>query len=146
MARSDFNFSHDFRVRYAETDMQGVVFNAHYLTYFDTAITEYVRWLEFDYQGHVAGLGQDFHVVHVDLDFLSPCRFDDRLQVCVRVGKIGGSSLTFIIEIFVEGDERMRTSGRVVWVNIDLKENKSTPLPASLLELVREKSQKPRAV
>ena len=143
MARGDFDFSHDFRVRYAETDMQGVVFNAHYLTYFDTAITEYVRWIEFDYWGHIKSLGQDFHVVHVDLDFFAPCHFDDQLQVCVRLGKIGASSLTFTVEIFVEGDDRVRTSGRVVWVNTCQKKNKAEPLPAGLLELIRDKSQWP---
>ena len=143
MARSDFKFSHDFRVRYAETDMQGVVFNAHYLTYFDTAITEYVRWLEFDYEAHRKNLGQDFHVVHVDLDFMAPCRFDDQLQVCVRVGRIGSSSLTFASEIFVEGDDRPRTSGKVIWVNTSLEEHKAKPLPEALLALLQEKSQWP---
>jgi acyl-CoA thioester hydrolase len=48
MAKSDFKFFYPIRVRYAETDLQGIVFNAHYLTYFDTAIYEYLRDLPFE--------------------------------------------------------------------------------------------------
>ena len=48
MSREQFWFSHPFRVRYSEIDGQGVVFNAHYLTYFDTTITEYFRALGYD--------------------------------------------------------------------------------------------------
>ena len=43
MSRSDFSFFHPLRVRWAEADMQGIVFNGHYLTYFDVAFTEYFR-------------------------------------------------------------------------------------------------------
>ena len=46
MKKKDFCFTHTFRVRYAEVDAQGIVFNAHYLTYFDCAITEYYRKLK----------------------------------------------------------------------------------------------------
>ena len=137
MARNDFKFSFGFKVRYSETDMQGVVFNAHYLTYFDTAISEYVRWLGYDYQGHREELGQDFHAVHVELDFYSPCRFDDELDVCVGVSKLGKSSLTFQVEIFLKGRDELKTSGRVIWVNADQKEYKSRPLPLELVDLIK---------
>ena len=46
MHREDFRFFFPFRVRYAEVDGQNVVFNAHYLTYFDTSITEYFRAMD----------------------------------------------------------------------------------------------------
>jgi acyl-CoA thioester hydrolase len=137
MARSDFKFSFGFRVRYSETDMQGIVFNSHYLTYFDTAITEYVRWLEYDLQWHMEELGQDFHTVHVDMDFYSPCRFDDELDVCVRVSKLGNSSLTFRVEIFLKGQEELRTSGQIVWANAHQKEHKSRPLPQELVDMIK---------
>ena len=51
MSREQFWFFHPFRVRYSEIDGQGVVFNAHYLTYFDTTITEYFRALGYDQYG-----------------------------------------------------------------------------------------------
>ncbi len=47
-ARADFRFFHPFRVRYSEIDGQRVVYNAHYLTFFDTAIFEYYRAIGYD--------------------------------------------------------------------------------------------------
>ena len=49
MSRDEFNYFYSFRVRYSEIDAQGIVFNAHYLTYFDSAMTEYLRNLGYDY-------------------------------------------------------------------------------------------------
>ena len=45
MKRDDFRFFHRLRVRWAEVDMQKIVFNAHYLMYFDTAVSDYWRAL-----------------------------------------------------------------------------------------------------
>ena len=59
MARSDFNFAWPFRVRYSEVDGQKIVFNAHYLTYFDTAITEYFRALPYDYMAQIDLTGEE---------------------------------------------------------------------------------------
>ena len=52
--KSDFKFHHDVRVRFGETDAQGIVFNAHYLTYFDVAWTEYFRMLGLVYHDLVS--------------------------------------------------------------------------------------------
>ena len=49
MAKQDFNFFHRLRVRWAEVDRQDIVFNGHYLTYFDLAMTEYLRAMGFPY-------------------------------------------------------------------------------------------------
>ena len=48
MSREQFNFHYSFRIRYSEVDAQGIVFNAHYLTFFDTAMTEYLRHINYD--------------------------------------------------------------------------------------------------
>jgi acyl-CoA thioester hydrolase len=137
MPRSDFKFFYPLRVRYAETDAQGIVFNAHYLTYFDTAIYEYFRSLPFDYLAHVRIRGQDFHTVKVVVEFHRPCHFDDEIDVCVRVFRLGRSSLTFQIEIFLKAGEELYASGQVIWVNADQRTNASTGLPPELVELVK---------
>ena len=49
MKRKIYKFFHTLRVRYAEVDAQGIVFNSHYLTYFDCAITEYYRKIKYNY-------------------------------------------------------------------------------------------------
>src|SRR3954467_3548362 len=75
MSREQFWFFHPFRVRYSEIDGQGVVFNAHYLTYFDTTITEYFRALGYDQYADSQTTGIDFHVVKSLIEFKAPVRF-----------------------------------------------------------------------
>lgn len=134
MPRQDFRFSFPFRVRYAEVDQQGIVFNAHYLTYFDTAITEYFRWLEYDYIGQPARTGTDFHVVRSLVEYSSPIRFDEEIDTLVRVGRIGRSSLTLLLEIHGKDREDPRATGEIVWVNTDRTTRRSTPVPPDLTE------------
>ena len=137
MAKSDYKFFFLFRVRYAETDAQGIVFYAHYLTYFDTAINEYLRNLPFNYVEHVKNTGTDFHVVKAVIEFFAPSHFDDEINVHVRTGKIGQSSLTFITEIFPKNEETTLVKGEVVWVNTNQKAKKSASLPEELVVKLR---------
>lgn len=139
MAKSEFKFCFPFRVRYAETDAQGIVFFAHYLTYFDTAINEYLRDLPHNYIEHVKQTGTDFHVVKVTVEFFAPSHFDDEIEVYVRTGRIGRTSLTFFIEIFPKNGETTSVKGEVVWVNTDQKTHKSVPLPEALVVKLRNK-------
>jgi acyl-CoA thioester hydrolase len=139
VAKSDYKFFFPLRVRYAETDAQGIVFYAHYLTYFDTAINEYLRALSFDYIEHVKHTGTDFHVVKATVEFFAPSHFDDEIDVHVRAGKIGRSSLTFLIEIFSKNEETTLVKGEVVWVNTDQKAKKSAPLPKELIVKLRNR-------
>jgi acyl-CoA thioester hydrolase len=141
MGKSDYNFFFPFRVRYAETDAQGIVFYAHYLTYFDTAISEYLRDLPFNYIEHVNKTGTDFHVVKTVVEFYAPSHFDDDIEVHVRTGKIGRSSLTFLIEIFPKNGDTTLVKGEVVWVNTDQKAKKSAPLPEELVVRLRDREE-----
>jgi acyl-CoA thioester hydrolase len=137
MARNDFKFCHRLRVRYAETDAQGIVFNAHYLTYFDTAIYEYLRALPFDYHAHLRDHGQDFHTVKAVVEFHRPCRFDDEIDVGVRVLRLGRSSLTFHLEVLLKDGVDPHASGQVIWVNADQESGTSAKLPAELVERIK---------
>jgi acyl-CoA thioester hydrolase len=139
MAKSDYHFFFPLRVRYAETDAQGIVFYGHYLTYFDTAITEYLRDLPFDYISHVKRTGTDFHVVKAVIEFFAPSHFDDEIEIHVRTGKIGRSSLTFVSEIFPKNEETPLVRGEVVWVNTDQKAKKSALLPEELVLRVKKR-------
>ena len=137
MARSDFQFCFPFRVRYAEVDQQQIVFNAHYLTYFDTAINEYFRKLPYDYMGQVVQLGEDFHTVRSLVEYLAPIGFDDEIEVYVRVSRLGRTSLTFALEIYRQAEEEFCASGEVVWVNTKQSTHRSSPLPSALVERIK---------
>lgn len=134
--KTDFSFYFPFRVRYAEIDGQGVVFNAHYLTYFDTAITEFMRDLGYDYMGQVERTGEDFHLVKSLVEYKAPIRFDAEIEVHVRVARIGRTSLTFDLAIFPKDGDQVLATGEIVWVNTDQNTHKTTPVPADLIALL----------
>ncbi|OUR79469.1 thioesterase [Alphaproteobacteria bacterium 46_93_T64] len=136
MARSDFRFFHDLRVRYSEIDGQGVVFNAHYLTYFDVAITEYFRGMAFDYSAYAKETGLDFHLVKSLVNYAKPILFDAEIQVGCRTAKIGNSSLTFILEVFEKESETIYSSGEIIWVNTDQSSHKTVRIGDNLRELI----------
>ena len=117
-------------------DAQGIVFNAHYLTYFDTAMTEYLRHIEYDYVKEVKERNEDFHTVKTLVEYKSPIHFDQIIDVCLKVRKIGTSSLTFYIEVHPNTEDNMLVSGEVVWVNTNQKTHKSAPLSKSIISKI----------
>ena len=134
MAKSDFKFAWPFRVRYSEVDGQKIVFNAHYLTYYDTAITDYFRALPYDYMGQVERTGQDFHTVRTLVEYQQAIAFDEDIEVLVRTSRLGRSSITFLLEIHPQGREDLRATGEVVWVNTDQATHKSAAVPQDLVD------------
>lgn len=136
--RSNFWFFFPLRVRYAEVDQQGVVFNAHHLTYFDVAITEYMRALNYDYRLQPERTGTDFHVVKSLVEYRAPIRFDEEIDIGVRTGRLGRTSLSFQLAIFEKDSEQLRAFGEIVWVNADQTTRKAAPIPSELEALIRK--------
>jgi len=134
--RVDFPFFFPFRVRYSEVDAQGVVFNAHYLTYFDTAVTEYLRWRGYDLGKQAAG-GFDFHTVKSVVEYREAIHFDDEIEVGVRLATNGRSSMTWELAIFHKKAEKVLTTGEVVWVYVDMAAHKAVRIPEELLAQLR---------
>src|SRR5262249_50052059 len=83
---------HILRVRYGECDLQGVVFNAHYLNFFDTSITELWRSACGSYQA-MLDRGVDVVLAEATLRFRKPARFDEELTLAVAVTHIGTTSV-----------------------------------------------------
>jgi YbgC/YbaW family acyl-CoA thioester hydrolase len=125
-------------VRWAEVDMQKIVFNGHYLTYIDTAVAEYWREIGLPYpQGYVERYANDLYLRKATLEYLGSARYDDLLAVCCRVGRLGRSSMTFHFEIYRQPDEAPLVSAELVYVNADPSGMKAAPLPEELRERVR---------
>jgi acyl-CoA thioester hydrolase len=139
-SRREFPFFFPFRIRYSEIDGQSIVFNAHYLTYFDTTITEFMRWLGYDYAGEVKRTGLDFHTVKTLVEYKAPIFFDEEIEVGITAARIGRSSLTFALAIFGKGGEDLRATGEVVWVFTDQKTRATVPVPDKLRTLIAEKA------
>jgi len=83
------------RVRWAEVDKQGIVFNGHYLMYFDVAITEYYRALGYPYPEGLAQHGTDLFVKKAGVEYHASAGYDDEIDACVRVARLGRSSFDF---------------------------------------------------
>ena len=79
MNRQDFRFFHRLRVRWAEVDMQKIVFNAHYLMYIDTAVADYWWVLALPYEEAMHLLEGDLYVKKATVEFHASARMDDRL-------------------------------------------------------------------
>ena len=86
--KNDFRFYHQLRVRFAETDMQGIVFNGNYLTYYDVAWTEYFRALGIQWKDLI-NIGADTVLARTTMEFKAPARFDELLEIYTRISKIG---------------------------------------------------------
>ena len=128
--RQDFRFFHRLRVRWVEVDMQKIVFNAHYLMYFDTAISDYWRALAMPYEESMHQLGGDLYVKKASVEYHGSARFDDQLDVALRCARIGNSSLLFTGAIF-RGDELL-ISCELVYVFADPSSQTSKPVPDAL--------------
>ena len=134
MKRQDFRLAHRLRVRWVEVDMQQIVFNGHYLMYFDTAVTEYWRRLAMPYAATMQQLGGDLYVKKAGVQYHASAEMDDFLDVCMRCDRIGNSSMTFAGAIF-RGEELLIT-GELVYVYADPVAKKSQPIPPALRELL----------
>lgn len=135
MAREQFVFSHALRVRWAEVDRQGIVFNGNYFLYFDVTITEYWRAIGIDYpDGFVKDFGTDMYVVKATAEYHGSAGFDDILDIRGRTARLARSSMQFLLEIW-RGDEHL-VSGELIYVNADPATKKSAPLPEPLRQKI----------
>lgn len=129
--KSDFQFYHLLRVRFADTDMQGIVFNGNYLTYYDVAWTEYFRAIGLLWKDLVAS-GVDTVLARTTIEYKAPARFDDLLETYVRVARIGNTSLSFEFEIYREGEDQLISSSSSLYVSIDPETLKPVRVPDDL--------------
>lgn len=119
-AHGGFRHRMPLRVRWAEVDRQGVVFNAHYLLYADVCVTEYWRAVGMRYPEDFAPLGTDLYVRKATVDYRAAAVYDDELDVCGRIARIGGSSLRFDVAMFRRGATEVPLVGvELVYVYVD---------------------------
>ena len=134
MKRNDFRFLHPLRVRWAEVDMQKIVFNGHYLMYFDTAVAGYWRALALPYEETMEHLQGDLYVRKATLEYEGSARYDDRLDVGIRCARIGNSSIIFSAAAF-RGEQRL-VHGELVYVFADPATQTSQPVPHALRDVL----------
>ena len=126
MIVDSFRFSHSISVRWSEVDAQGVVFNPHYLTFADIAVTEYYRAIGMPYPTAFDVDVADLYARKTQIEYHASARFDDVLDLYVRVSRLGRSSFDFCIEV-LRGEESIATI-EMTYVHANLEKQKSVPL------------------
>ncbi len=130
-----FKYSSLTRVGFSDTDAQGVVYYGRYLPYFDQARVEYARHL-----GMLATGPEEFEFVMRanTIEYLAPARFDDLLEVFIRVSRIGRTSATYECAAYRIDDDVLMVAAQQTLVLVDLDERKACPVPEWFRERIRE--------
>jgi YbgC/YbaW family acyl-CoA thioester hydrolase len=130
-----FRYSALARVGFSDTDAQGVVYYGRYMPYFDLARTEYHRHLGRPHADNV-----DFAMRAVTVEYFAGARFDDLLEIFVRVERIGTTSITYdhaAYRLDSDGDTLMATA-QATLVCIALDERRAVPVPEALRSQLEE--------
>jgi len=134
MKRSDFLFHHRLRVRWAEVDIQKIVFNGHYLMYFDTAIAAYWARVALPYETAFPLMGGELYVKKASLEYHASAVMDDDLSIGMKCSRMGNSSMVFEGAIF-RGDKLLVTT-ELIYVFADPQTQTSKPIPEVLRHIL----------
>ncbi len=134
VSRNAFRFFHRLRVRWAEVDMQKIVFNAHYLMYADTAVADYWRALGLPYEEAMHRLQGDLYVKKASVEYHASAKMDDRLDIGMRCARIGNSSMAFECGIF--RGEQLLVTVELLYVFADPETQTSRPVPQALRDCI----------
>jgi acyl-CoA thioester hydrolase len=132
---ADFALFEPMRVRWAEVDMQGIVFNPNYLVYADNAMTEYMRAVGFPYPQALLPFGADIFAVGSSIDFRASARFDDPIRVGARIERFGRTSFRFRIAAF-RGDELLADIRTTYVCATPGKDRQTLAVPPRFIEVV----------
>lgn len=127
--RDDYRHFQPITTRWHDNDIYGHVNNVVYYSYFDSAVNAYLieRGGLDIHDGEVVGF-----VVSSACDYFSSIAFPDALEVGLRVGKLGNSSVQYELAIFKAGEVQACAAGRFVHVFVERTSNRPTPIPAGL--------------
>jgi acyl-CoA thioester hydrolase len=129
-----FKYSALTRVGFSDTDAQGIVYYGRYLPYFDLARVEYARHL-----GMLAtGPDETEFVMRANtIEYHAPARFDDLIEVFIRVSRIGRTSVTYECAAYRVDDDALMVTATQTLVLVDLEERKACPIPEEFRERIR---------
>ena len=120
-----YSFAARTRVGFSDTDAQGIVYYGRYNPYFDLARVEYLRSL-----GLLRYEGEGEFVMRAnDVEYFAPARFDDELEIHVRVGRIGRTSITYEFAAHKLPEETLMVTAHQTLVYVDLAARAALPIP-----------------
>jgi len=138
-----FAFAHRQRVRFGETDLQGVVYYANYLVFAEVGRVAYLRELGIVYERDFLARGIDFTIGEANVRYRAPLRFDDEFDIRVRVGDIRQSSWSFRYAID-RADGQHCAAAWTVQVVLDRGSSRATRISPELREVLERARQADR--
>jgi acyl-CoA thioester hydrolase len=132
MQITDNQFRLQLRVYYEDTDAGGVVYYANYLAFMERARTEWLRSLGHENQQLLDEQGVVFAVRRARIDYISPARLDELLEVTVSIRQLKRASLVFEQQV-VRGDELL-CKGEITLVCVDHEHFRPTAIPDSIMQ------------
>jgi acyl-CoA thioester hydrolase len=130
-----FKYAAFTRVGFSDTDAQGIVYYGRYLPYFDLARVEYHRHLEM----LESAMTDDQFVMRAStVEYFAPARFDDLIEIFIRLRRIGRTSATYECAAFRVDDDVLMVTAQQTLVLVDLEERRARPIPNSYRERIRE--------
>jgi acyl-CoA thioester hydrolase len=128
-----FKYAAYTRVGFSDTDAQGIVYYGRYLPYFDLARVEYHR--ELGMLRLEAG-EHEFVMRASTIEYLAPARFDDLLEVFIRLKRIGRTSVTYECAAYRVEDDVLMVTAQQTLVLVDLEERRAVAIPDAYRERV----------
>ena len=132
-----FKFSAFTRVGFSDTDAQGIVYYGRYLPYFDLARVEYLRHLGLLKLETGIEEGHEFVMRASSVEYFAPARFDDLIEIFVRMARFGRTSATFECAAHRVDDDQLMVTAEQTLVLVDLDERKAVPIPGDYRECIR---------
>ena len=129
-----FKYSSLTRVGFSDTDAQGIVYYGRYLPYFDSARVEYHRHL--DLLETQPDSESEFVMRANSIEYLAPARFDDLVEVFIRVSRIGRTSVTYDFAAYRVEDDLLMVTANQTLVMVDLQERRAYGIPDSYREQI----------
>jgi len=131
--RDGFSFSTNLRVRFAETDAQGIAHNSNYFVWFEVARVEYLERYTGGYQ-RLRDLGIEAVVLETHIRYLEPAKFDDRLVVHARCLDVRGARFRYEYAIARAGT--LIADGWTAHATVDARTFRPTRVPTWLQEAI----------
>jgi acyl-CoA thioester hydrolase len=128
-----FNFSTEIRVRFVETDAQGIAHNSNYLVWFEVARVAYLERFAGGYQ-HLRDQGVEALVLEAHVRFIEPAVFDDRLLLHARCSEVKGARFKY--EYVLERNGSTIADGWTAHATVDAKTLRPTRIPGWLAEAI----------
>jgi acyl-CoA thioester hydrolase len=127
----EFHFATELKVRFSETDAQGVAHHAAYLDWLEVARVEYLAQIEGGYQG-LRDKGIEATTLEAHVRYRAPVRFDDRLVVRTRCGDVRGARFRF--DYVIERDGDTVADGWTTHACVDARSLRPTRMPRWLVD------------